>query len=31
VRSMNFGTSSYMPPSEVLLPRMLKLGLQMKW
>jgi hypothetical protein len=31
VRSMNFGTSSYLQPSEVLLPRMLKLGLQVKW
>jgi hypothetical protein len=31
VRSMNFGTSSYMLPSDVLLPRMLKLGLQVKW
>jgi hypothetical protein len=31
VRSMNFGTSSYLQPSEVLLPRMLNLGLQVKW
>ena len=31
VRSMNFGTSSYMLPSDVLLPRMMKLGVQVKW
>ena len=31
VRSMNFGTSSYMLPSDVLLPRMMKLGIQVKW
>jgi hypothetical protein len=31
VRSQNFLTSSYMQPSEVLQPRIVRVGLQVKW
>jgi hypothetical protein len=31
VRSQNYGTSSYMQPSTTLQPRILRLGMQVKW
>jgi hypothetical protein len=31
VRSMNYGTSSYLQPSTTLQPRLLRLGVQVKW
>ena len=31
VRSLNFGTTSYMQPSSVLQGRILRLGMQLKW
>jgi hypothetical protein len=31
VRSMNYGTSSFMQPSSVLQPRLMRIGLQLKW
>jgi len=31
VRSMNFGTSSYLQPSTTLQPRLVRLGVQVKW
>jgi hypothetical protein len=31
VRSMNYGTSSYLQPSSVLQGRILRLAMQMKW
>ena len=30
-RSFNYGTSSYFQPSTILLPRTLRLGMQVKW
>jgi len=30
-RSLSFGTSSYSQPSTILPPRILRLGLQVKW
>jgi hypothetical protein len=30
VRSMNYGTSSYLQPSTTLQPRLLRLGVQVK-
>jgi len=31
VRSLNYGTSSYLQPSTILQPRILRLGMQVKW
>ena len=31
VRSLNYGTSSYMQPSTLLQPRITRIGLQVKW
>ena len=31
VRSQNYLTSSYLQPSEVLQPRLVRIGMQVKW
>jgi len=31
VRSFNYGTSSYLQPSTTLIPRVMRLGMDVKW